>query len=151
MAAGLSTKLLLKATHRPSGHCWTLPLLAKDLAKKKDNNGRTALHEAAFKGHTKAIRTLLNFDPSLVKNKDDNGGTALHEAAFKGHTEAIRTLLDFTPYLAKDLAKEEDEDGFTALDKAAEKGHTEAIQTLQPLTAPRPKLRIRIAKRRQFG
>ncbi|WP_347710317.1 ankyrin repeat domain-containing protein [Endozoicomonas sp. GU-1] len=91
---------------------------------------------------------MLNFDPSLVKNKDDNGGTALHEAAFKGHTEAIRTLLDFTPYLAKDLAKEEDEDGFTALDKAAEKGHTEAIQTLQPLTAPRPKLRIRIAKRR---
>ncbi|WP_163388111.1 ankyrin repeat domain-containing protein, partial [Endozoicomonas acroporae] len=96
------------------------------LAKEKTNDAQTALHAAAFNGHTEAIQILLNFDLSLAKEKDKYGYTALHFAAEKGHTEAIQILLKFD----RSLAKEKNKFGGTALHSAAYQGHTEAIRTL---------------------
>uniref|UniRef100_UPI001C60E4DD ankyrin repeat domain-containing protein n=1 Tax=Endozoicomonas acroporae TaxID=1701104 RepID=UPI001C60E4DD len=89
----------------------------------KNNNGDTALHEAARQGHTETVNALLEI---VAKEKTNDGQTALHKAAEKGHTEAIQKLLTIDP----SLAKEKDNNGRTALHAAALKGHTEAIQTL---------------------
>ncbi|WP_353623116.1 ankyrin repeat domain-containing protein, partial [Salinisphaera sp. G21_0] len=90
------------------------------------------------KGHTEAIQTLLDFDPSLAKEKNKFGETALHAASFfKGHTEAIQVLLTIAP----SLAKAKDKYGHTALNIAAEKGHTEAVQILQAFDRSQAKVK----------
>ena len=68
------------------------------LAKEKDNDGWTALHNAAYNGHTGAIQSLLNFDRSLAKEKDDGGRTALDLAIKYGGIECKKLLEPYEPY-----------------------------------------------------
>jgi ankyrin repeat protein/predicted Ser/Thr protein kinase len=77
----------------------------KDLLKKigasafllRDKHDQTALHRAAFKGHTSAVVWLLSNKkaPQLyVHATDKNGWTALHGAASAGNIETCAVLLD---------------------------------------------------------
>jgi len=63
-----------------------------DAAEPDADSGRTALHKAAFWGHS-------HLAPLLIENKipidaqDSNGDTALHDAARFGHLDVVSALL----------------------------------------------------------
>ena len=69
----------------------TIAPLLLDVQDK--THGETALHEAAFWGHARAVATLLQkgCDRNLQSR---HGRTALHEASMCGHADVVRTLLD---------------------------------------------------------
>ena len=60
-----------------------------------DLHGTTAVHEAAFFGHDKCVRVLLEHgaDPDITDKLDR---AALHSAGRRGNTECVRTLLEYT-------------------------------------------------------
>ncbi|KOO29919.1 hypothetical protein Ctob_014476 [Chrysochromulina tobinii] len=55
--------------------------------------GQTALHWAAAKGHTKAVKWLLD-NGAIIDAKNGNSSTPLHAAAAAGHSEAVLYLLE---------------------------------------------------------
>ena len=57
-----------------------------------DNDGRTPLHWAAYKGYADTIRLLLVLD-ARYDVPDKEGCTPLHWAAIKGNGEACTVLL----------------------------------------------------------
>ena len=91
---------------------------------KEDNNGKTALHSAAFSGHLNVTKHLIS-QGAEVNKEDNNGKTALHSAAFSGH-------LDVTKYLISQGAEvnKEDNNGKTALHSAASSGHLDVTKYL---------------------
>ncbi|KAI7732839.1 hypothetical protein M8C21_022167 [Ambrosia artemisiifolia] len=84
-----------------------------------DNDGRTPLHWAAYKGFTDSIRLLLFWDAFQGK-QDKEGCTPLHWAALRGNLEACVVLIHAgtkQELLVKDSA------GFTPAQIAADRGH----------------------------
>ena len=75
----------------------------------RDEQGYTALHIAAQKGHTACIGVLLNRGAD-IESKENQGDTALHIAAQEGHTTCIGVLLD----RGADIESKENQ-GYTAL------------------------------------
>lgn len=59
----------------------------------KDGSGLTALHLAAWNGHTKTAAVLLEHG-ALVHAKSNYGSTPLHAASDKGHHETAQLLLN---------------------------------------------------------
>ena len=59
----------------------------------RNNQGKTPLYFAAFKGHTDVMRYLLskNADPDTV---DDCGNTALHISAARGDLTIVEELVN---------------------------------------------------------
>ncbi len=123
----------------------------------KDDNGRTALHKAAAKGHQGACVTLLSYGADSGE-KDKEGITPLMVAAEGGHVNVVGLMLspDAVKALAGDILKEgakslfgegskilgklsgyadatryaTDNLGQTTLHKAAAKGHVECLEKL---------------------
>jgi ankyrin repeat protein len=58
----------------------------------KDENGSTALHEAALSGHVAVVLLLLEKGAD-IDTRNGRGETALHEAAWKEREAVIRLLL----------------------------------------------------------
>ncbi|GES88502.1 putative ankyrin repeat domain-containing protein 31 [Rhizophagus clarus] len=85
---------------------------ASYLINTKDNNGRTALHEAAYEGHTTTVEILIALGAD-VNSKDNKNNTPLHDASHKGHGDVVNILLT-------NNAKPDDKniDGKTPLDMA---------------------------------
>ncbi|PSS29241.1 Protein like [Actinidia chinensis var. chinensis] len=84
-----------------------------------DNDGRSSLHWAAYKGFADTIRLLLFRDASQGK-QDKEGCTPLHWAALRGNVEACTVLVHAgtkQELLVKDNA------GFTPVQLASDKGH----------------------------
>ncbi|KAH9316371.1 hypothetical protein KI387_024998, partial [Taxus chinensis] len=113
----------------------------KELIKNKievlgevTSEGNTALHLAAYNGHSQFVEELLKLNKQdseagrkqFVTAKNREGNTALHEAAMKGKEEIVKDLLAESPELAPELNCS----GETALFKAAEEGHTEVVKRL---------------------
>ena len=61
-----------------------------------DNDGRTCLHWAAYKGFTDTIRLLLVLN-AQIDITDKEGCTALHWAAIRGNGEACTVLIQVSP------------------------------------------------------
>ncbi len=84
-----------------------------------DNDGRTPLHWAAYKGYADTIRLLLVLD-ARYDLADKEGCTPLHWAAIKGNGEACTVLLQggsMSELTTKDVT------GLTPAQLALEKGH----------------------------
>ena len=65
-----------------------------DPNKKLGNNGGTALHHAAGKGHREVVSLLLE-QPGIAANAaSNNGWTALHHAVVHGNQEVVALLLE---------------------------------------------------------
>ena len=86
--------------------------------------GNTALHEAAYNGHSKVIELLLSHGANR-ESTDLYGSTALHVAAMNGHKQALELLLSSGASVAATDHLER-----TPLHLAAEKGHTACVETL---------------------
>jgi hypothetical protein len=66
-----------------------------DVHEVEAGSSRSALHKAAFWGHTHLMPILLEqakIDPNL---QDSEGDTALHDASRFGHTEVVEKLVAF--------------------------------------------------------
>lgn len=84
-----------------------------------DNDGRSPLHWAAYKGFADTLRLLLVMG-SACNLADKEGCTPLHWAAIRGHTEACTVLLQGG---AEDALTQADSTGSTPSQLAIEKGH----------------------------
>ena len=103
-------------------------LLAKqaDVGWRNPGGGWTALHRAAYEGHTVIVRLLIARGAAIdVRNDAEN--TPVHWAAENGHITAVTALLE----LGAD-ATVVDDDGLTPRDRAEEKSHLE-VAALLPL------------------
>jgi serine/threonine protein kinase len=94
-----------------------------------DAAGRTALINAASRGHDQISRKLLSKGAD-VNARDRGGSTALMEAARGDHKETTKVLLEG----GADVNLKDD-DGQTALMRAAARGHTEVVRMLLNLGA----------------
>lgn len=84
-----------------------------------DNDGRSPLHWAAYKGFADTIRLLLFRDASQGR-QDKDGATPLHWAALRGHSEACAVLVHAG---TKEELMVKDNTGFTPVQLAYDKGH----------------------------
>ncbi|CAJ2678262.1 probable protein S-acyltransferase 23 [Trifolium pratense] len=84
-----------------------------------DNDGRSPLHWAAYKGYADATRLLLFRDASQGR-QDKDGCTPLHWAALRGHSEACAVLVHAG---TKEELTVKDNAGFTPVQLAFDKGH----------------------------
>jgi len=85
----------------------------------RDNDGRSPLHWAAYKGYADPIRLLLVLDASFSA-ADKEGCTPLHWAAIKGNGEACTVLLQGG---SSSVLGAKDVTGSTPAQLAVEKGH----------------------------
>ncbi|XP_075511189.1 putative protein S-acyltransferase 23 [Primulina tabacum] len=84
-----------------------------------DNDGRSPLHWAAYKGYADTIRLLL-FRDACQGRQDKEGCTPLHWAALRGHVDACSVLVHAG---TKEELMVKDKAGNTPLDLASDKGH----------------------------
>ncbi|XP_050261383.1 probable protein S-acyltransferase 23 [Quercus robur] len=84
-----------------------------------DNEGRSPLHWAAYKGFADTIRLLLFRDASQGK-QDKEGCTPVHWAAIRGNVEACSVLVHAG---TKQELMVKDNAGFTPGQLASDKGH----------------------------
>ncbi|XP_015449450.1 ankycorbin isoform X2 [Pteropus alecto] len=93
-------------------------------ATKQDNEGKTAFHLAATKGHVECLRVMVTHGVDVTA-QDAAGHSALHLAAKNGHHECIKKLLQ-----SKCPAESVDSSGKTALHYAAAQGCLQTVQVL---------------------
>ncbi|XP_015892573.1 probable protein S-acyltransferase 23 isoform X2 [Ziziphus jujuba] len=84
-----------------------------------DNEGRSPLHWAAYKGFADTIRLLL-FRDACQGRQDKEGCTPLHWAAIGGNLEACTVLVHAG---TKQELMVKDNAGFTPIQLASDKGH----------------------------
>ncbi|KAL0820744.1 hypothetical protein ABMA28_006565 [Loxostege sticticalis] len=84
-----------------------------ELRHERDDDGLTALHWAADRDATNALRAAIK-GGCVLDAVDDSGQTALHYAASCGHVKATQILVDAGASLLKD------EDDCTPIDVAAD-------------------------------
>lgn len=84
-----------------------------------DNEGRSPLHWAAYKGYADTIRLLL-FRDAYQGRQDREGCTPLHWAALRGNIEACTILVHAG---TKQELAVKDKAGFTPAQVASDKGH----------------------------
>lgn len=66
-----------------------------DLNAKDDKYGATALHLAAYRGHKKVVRILLEKGADIYA-KDKEGDTPLDAALMGGHQDVVEQIKNFT-------------------------------------------------------
>ncbi|GAV65114.1 Ank domain-containing protein/zf-DHHC domain-containing protein/Ank_2 domain-containing protein, partial [Cephalotus follicularis] len=84
-----------------------------------DNEGRSPLHWAAYKGYADTVRLLLFRDASQGK-QDKEGCTPLHWAAMRGNLDACTVLVHAG---TKQELMVKDKAGFSPVQLAYDKGH----------------------------
>jgi len=103
-----------------------LHLTSIDIHSERGPLSHNAVHEAARKGHTKALRVLLECGGEPNRGGMRNhSATAFQLAAANGHCEALRLMLQCSGDLNK-----ANNNGNTAVHEAAINGQTKALQLL---------------------
>lgn len=64
-----------------------------DAGEREEGSGRTALHKAAFWGHSHLLPVLVDQCKMDLNVQDSEGDTALHDAARFGHIDFVTGLL----------------------------------------------------------
>jgi ankyrin repeat protein len=59
----------------------------------RNNNGRSALHEASYEGHAEALRELLKRTDPDLNAQDGDGDSPLMDACSQGHLMAATILI----------------------------------------------------------
>jgi len=80
------------AMHGSVGACRKIQDQA-DVHALESSSGRSALHKAAFWGHTGMVKYLTQELKLDVDLQDEQGDTPLHESAKFGHLEVVKDLL----------------------------------------------------------
>jgi ankyrin repeat protein len=101
----------------------------------KDYRGRTALHIAAQKGNSNAIKELLSINSDLIHIVDNDNKNALHYAAETGQYSVVKSLVGRADNSAENNSKFLDinsvtNTGKTALMIAAERGNIDFVSYL---------------------
>jgi ankyrin repeat protein len=96
------------------------------------DDGREAIHLAAFHDHAELLRYLID-QGADINSKDAGGCTPLHLASRWGHTGMVRLLLE----LGGDGGLR-DREGWTPLITALYGNHTETAQVLQEADSASP-------------
>ena len=105
-----------------------VPLLFESVAdlslKRESDEGDTALHRVAERGHNPSVQFLIDkgVDPNI---RNDYEETPLHKAVEEGHIQVVQFLLDrgADPTMT-------DSDGESALHLAAQKGYIKIVEIL---------------------
>ena len=97
---------------------------------RQDDNGRTALMEAAHEDHSECLQGLLDVEANR-NLQDTTGRTAVSLAARQGNAACLRLLLDSNANTAKRDLK-----GRTAVMLAARFGHAECVRLLLARAQP---------------
>ncbi|PKU87337.1 probable protein S-acyltransferase 23 [Dendrobium catenatum] len=95
-----------------------------------DNDGRSPLHWAAYKGFADTVRLLL-FWNACQGRQDKEGCTPLHWAAIRGNTEACNVLVQAG---TKEELTVKDKSGFTPVQLASDRGQKHAAIILSNAT-----------------
>jgi ankyrin repeat protein len=90
----------------------------------RDDDGATALHSAAFRGHLDCVTALAGAGAKLDQ-VDNTSLTPLHAAAFRGHLDVVKKLLS-----AGANANVTDAAGTLPLHGAAAGGHDKVVKVL---------------------
>ena len=85
----------------------------------KDNDGDTALHQAAFSNHADCVKILIEICGASINAINNKCQTPLHCAVDKINIEAVQALVSF-PHCDIMIR---DSDGDTAADVARRRGH----------------------------
>ena len=103
------------------------PEQVADLPRNLQDNRRSALILASWKGHTEVVQLLLanGSDVRATMEKDGSIISALHLASKEGHTDIVQLLIDS----GADV-NFEDTDIWTALHFASKEGHTDIVRLL---------------------
>lgn len=97
-----------------------------------DDDGETALMEAADRGNLPAVQLLIKYG-AQVDRKDEDGKTALMYAADEGRTPVVQALL-----AAGADASAKDKDGETALMMAEDERHADTVAVLRNVSKAAP-------------
>jgi len=87
---------------------------------------KTSLYQAAWKGHWKIARALLQHPRIDVNQAANHGGTPLYAASFQGHEKVVRLLVEH-PNIN---INQETYDHWTPLWIASSHGHEKVVQLL---------------------
>lgn len=91
-----------------------------------DNDGRSPLHWAAYKGFADCVRLLLFLD-GCVGRKDKEGCTPLHWAAMQGNLEACEELVR----VGKEELMVTDNTGLTPVQLASDRNYQQVVHFLE--------------------
>lgn len=88
-------------------------------------DGETALHRAASRGHVQAAKLLLDRG-ATVDAADGEGVTPLVLAAYRGHTDVVKLLLERGAF----VNAQEKRNGLSSLSHAVGRGDRELVAVL---------------------
>lgn len=127
-------------------------IVAFDIVNSVDDQGNTALHIAAFRGHLPVVEALMTASPSLVSARNEVGDTFLHMALTGFRTLGFRRLdrqMELTKHLVagsimdvSDVINVQNDDGRTVLHLAVVGNlHSSLVELL--MTVPSIDLNVR--------
>ncbi|KAL2643472.1 hypothetical protein R1flu_011059 [Riccia fluitans] len=115
--------------------------------RAKTVGGFSAVHLAASRGHTEAVKVLVSWlQSSIEAGVSDQGFTPLHLAAYGGFSETVKFLLKPDHNYLSDVNAQDGIFGRTALHFAVLEGHESIVEMLMNVDGVNVRLTDRVGK-----